>query len=64
MDRKSGGKGNKKHGRKKKKPAQQRYTSSRRWEKNKLKRAKKWANKFRKSLKVKVNGILETVNPD
>lgn len=53
----------KKLGRTKAKPAQKRYVSEGRSDKNKLKRAKRRANKFGKSVKIKLNGILETINP-
>jgi hypothetical protein len=50
-------------GRNKKKPCQQRYVHENRRDKNKLRRAKKTANKFCKSVKIKLYGILETINP-
>ena len=45
MNQKSGG-GNKKHGRKKSKPAQRRYTESKRWITNKARRIAKYMKKF------------------
>jgi len=61
----SGGtkRGNKtrKHGRKKRSSAQMRYNQSRRWETNKLNRAKRTAKKFGYPVKVKIDGEMITV---
>ena len=55
------GKKGRKAGRTKKKPCQQRYTNERRWDKNKLRRAKILAKKFGKAVKIKLAGIWETI---
>jgi hypothetical protein len=52
-----------KKGSKKSKPAQKRYVSEDRKDKNKLKRAQRLANKFNSSVKIKIYGKIETVNP-
>lgn len=62
MPAKSGKKG-RKVGRRKKKPCQVRYTSSRRWETNKLRRAKKLANKFGHTIKIKIKEVIEAITP-
>jgi hypothetical protein len=51
-------------GRNKKKPCQMRYVQSNRSDKNKLRRAKKLANKFGHTIKIKFHGILEFIKPD
>jgi len=48
-------------GRNKEKPCQKRYTSEQRWNKNKLRRAKKTARKFGYPVKIKINNQWETV---
>jgi hypothetical protein len=48
----------------KNKPCQQRYTQSKRWEKNKLRRAKIMANKFGHAIKIKFDGVIEMIRPD
>jgi len=48
---------------KRKKPCQQRYTSERRWIKNKRKKAQKNANNRHQVVKVKIDGEWETFNP-
>lgn len=59
------GKGKKarKHGHNKRKPSHQRYTQSRRWEKNKLRKARKYANKFGIVVRIKVEGEWVAVRP-
>ena len=52
-----------KKGRNKKKPSQQRYVSENRSEKNKRKKAQKYAKKFNTSVKIKIDGKMETINP-
>lgn len=58
----SHGKKNRKFNRKKRKPCQQRYTSERRWEKNKMRRAQKYANKFSCNVVIKIHGELVTIS--
>lgn len=58
-----GGKKGRKVGRNKKKPCQQRYVQYRRWEENKLRRAKRYATKFGHAVKIKIKGILEIIHP-
>ena len=48
-------------GRQKRKPCHLRYNQEQRWNKNKLRRAKKTARKFGCPVVVKINGHLETV---
>ena len=55
------GKKNRKYKRKLEKPAQKRYTQEQRWDKNKLRRAKKTAKKFDKPVIIKYNNKLMTV---
>ena len=55
------GKKNRKHNRKKDSPAQKRYNAEERWNKNKLRRAKRTAKKFNKPVKIKINNQWETV---
>ncbi len=57
------GKKGRKVGRRKKKPCQQRYTSTRQWEDNKLRRAQRTANKFNHAVKIKIKGVLEVIHP-
>ena len=54
----------KKIGHTKKKPCQQRYVQSKRSEKNKLRRAKRMANKFGHAIKIKIDGVIEMIRPD
>lgn len=57
-----GGKKNRKFGRRKNKPCQKRYTSEKRWKKNKLRKAQKYANKFG-TIKIKIDGEWVIVKP-
>jgi hypothetical protein len=59
---KLGGK-NRKFGRKKNRPSQQRYTSEKRWEKNKRRKAQKRANKTNKSIHIKIDGNWAVISP-
>ena len=60
---KQGGKKGRKIGRTKNKPCQVRYTSEKRWIKNKRRKAQKYANKRNVIIKIKVNGEWETIHP-
>lgn len=62
MPKKLGGK-NRKYGRRKKKPSQQRYTSERRWEKNKRKKAQTRATRTNQPIKIKLYGNWITIAP-
>ena len=63
ITRKTGKKG-RKYGRREKKPCQQRYTNEKRWNANKLKRAKRNARKFGKPIRIKINGEWEEIRPE
>jgi len=58
------GKKGRKAGRRKDKPAQKRYVSENRSDKNKLRRAQRLANKFNSSVKIKIDGKIEIVKPN
>lgn len=58
-----GGKKNRKFGRKKRRPSQVRYTFERRWEKNKKRKAQKYANKTNRHIKIKISGEWVTIHP-
>ena len=55
------GKTNRKHNRKRNSLAQKRYNSEERWNKNKLRKAKKTAKKFSKPVEIKINNEWKTV---
>lgn len=57
------GKKNRKFNRKKKKPAQVRYTHERRWEKNKKRKAQKRAKRLGIVVKIKINGEWLSISP-
>ncbi len=59
----AGKSGTRKYGRKKSKPAQQRYTNERRWEVNKIRKVQKIVNKFLKSIKVKIDNDWKEIKP-
>lgn len=48
MAKQGGGAGNRKHGRRKRKPASMRYTAERRWIKNKVRKLKKYIKRHPK----------------
>lgn len=58
-----GGKKGRKYGRNKAKPSQMRYTNERRWEKNKMRKAQKYANKFGVTVDIKLDGKMVSVSP-
>ena len=58
------GKKSRKFGRKRDSLAQQRYTSSRRWETNKRRKAQKYANHMCQSVRIKISGVWETIQPN
>ena len=60
---KKGGKKGRKYGRKKRRPSHARYNNERRWEKNKKRRAQKYANKFSCVVKIKINGEMVSIMP-
>ena len=60
----AGSHGSKKYGRTRNKPCQKRYTSEKRWIKNKRARARKYANKFGQNVKIKISGEFEIVKPE
>lgn len=62
-EKQKSGKGNRKAGRKRKKPSQKQYTFERRWERNKERKAQKRANKFGKSVRIKIRGDWVTLKP-
>lgn len=63
MSKVLGGK-NRKYGRKKKRSlSQQRYTSEKRWEKNKKRKAQTRANRTNKPVKIKIDGHWILVSP-
>lgn len=64
--RQGAGKGKKtrKYGRKRRKPAQIRYTNSRRWITNKIKKVKKIANKTMKIIRIKIDGEWKNIKPE
>jgi len=62
-EKKKSGKKNRKFSRKAKKPSQQRYTSEKRWEKNKKRKAQSRANKTNKSIRVKIDGNWILISP-
>lgn len=62
--KKKGGKKNRKFGRKKRRPSQVRYTYEKRWEKNKKRKAQKYANKFKRIIKIKVGGEWVLIRPE
>lgn len=55
--------GNKTFGRRKNKPCQQRYVNEGRSDKNKVRKAQKYANKFGVEVKVRVDGLLKSIAP-
>ena len=58
------GKKTRKYGRQKNSPAHQRYNNEERWEKNKICKAQKTANKFGKAVKIKIKGNWEIIKSD
>jgi|WetSurMetagenome_2_1015567.scaffolds.fasta_scaffold472473_2 hypothetical protein len=59
----TGGKKGRKVGRNKKKPCQQRYVLMKRNEDNKLRRAKRTANKFGHAVKIKIGNTIDVIHP-
>ncbi len=59
---KASGKG-RKYGRTKNKACQQRYVNEERRDKNKRRKVMKFVNKFGKAIKVKLGGVIITLNP-
>ena len=57
----SRGKKTRKYGRKKDSPTQQRYNQERRWIKNKVRKAQKYANRMNQSVRIKIEGEWETI---